>query len=137
MAVNPIISKDLGDNCVQVDVNSNKARTRYYKVSKDTADEFCTSYKKRDKRDNIISNTAFILSALLGCSGMNFLVRNIKSGATRMLLGALGGVLTAFGVDFALRKVMVPKHENFVQSFGAEEFYEEEDNSPKVADIIK
>ena len=137
MAVNPTISKDLGDNYVQVDINSNRARTRYFKVSKDVADEFCASYKKRDKRDNIISNITFIFSALLGCAGMNFLVRNIKSGATRMLLGALGGVLTAFGADFALREIMVPKHENFVQSFGAEEFYEEEDNSPKVADIIK
>ena len=136
MAVNPVITQKLDDTYSQVEIQSKKARTRYFKVPTERADEFCVSYKKRDKRDNFISNCAFIGSVVAGCSILNIITKNINSAA-RIALGIIAGVLSAFGAELAVRTTLAPKHEQFVQGFGAEEFYIEEEHSPTVADIIK
>ncbi|MBE7710508.1 MAG: hypothetical protein E7Z92_00040 [Cyanobacteria bacterium SIG31] len=136
MAVNPIITQKIDENYSQVEIQSKKARTRYFKVPTEKADEFCTSYKKRNKRDTFISNAAFIGSVIAGCSILNAITKNINSAA-RIALGIIAGVLSAFGAEIGVRSVLAPKHEQFVQNFGAEEFYPEEESSPTVTDIIK
>lgn len=129
MAVRTQISRKLDENNVQVNVTSTKAATRYFKVPKDVADEFCSSYKKQDKKDNLISNITFGSSILLGCWLASGLASKLNT-AGRFAVGIIGGVLCALGSTILLNSKMAPKHEQFVKSFGAEEIYYDEKKLP-------
>lgn len=129
MAVHPHVSRNIGTDYVQVDVTSNKAPTRYFKVPKQLGDEFCRSYKKRDKRDTRISNGVFFGSALVACIALAPLTKNLNSAA-KMAIGILGGITAAVGSTIATNKIMAPKHEQFVKSFKAEELYFDDKKFP-------
>ena len=122
MAVHPHITRTLDNNYVQIDVNSKKAPTRYFRVPKTLADEFCKSYKKRDKRDTLISNGVTFGSGILACAAIYPFTRKIGSTA-RMTLGIIGGIAAAIGSTILANKIMIPKHEKFIKSFNAEEIY--------------
>lgn len=129
MAVHPHVTRNIGSDYVQVDVTSNKAPTRYFKVPKELGDEFCKSYKKRDKRDTWISNGVFFGSALFACIALAPLTKNLNSVA-KMAIGIIGGITAAVGSTIATNKIMVPKHEQFIKSFKAEEIDYEDKKFP-------
>lgn len=50
MGIDIKITNKLDNNCVQVEVNSNKGgQSKYFKVPVDKADSFIANYKKNDK----------------------------------------------------------------------------------------
>ena len=120
MAVHPHVTRNLGSDYVQVDVTSNKAPTRYFKVPKQLGDEFCKSYKKRDKRDTWISNGIAFGSALAACIIALPLSKNLSSAA-KMTIGIVSGIAAIIGSAIVTNNIMAPKHEQFIKSFKAEE----------------
>lgn len=130
MSLTTKVTRNLGNNYVQVDVQSSKAETRYFKVPKNKADIFCSQYIKRDKRDSLISNTAFIGSTLIGCLGAALLTQKLKSTSLRITTGILAGIGSAVGANIATTKIMSPKHQEFVKSFGAQEIYYDDNKLP-------
>ena len=67
MGIDIKITNKLDNNCVQVEVNSNKGgQSKYFKVPVDKADSFITNYKKNDKNTSFITNTAFVSSIFGG-----------------------------------------------------------------------
>ena len=67
MGIDIKITNKLDNNCVQVEVNSNKGgQSKYFKVPVDKADSFIANYKKNDKNTSFITNTAFVSSIFGG-----------------------------------------------------------------------
>ena len=59
MGIDIKITNKLDNNCVQVEVNSNKGgQSKYFKVPVDKADSFIANYKKNDKNLYIIIYTS-------------------------------------------------------------------------------
>lgn len=79
MAVDIKVSRDLGNNFVQIDISSKNSEPAYYALPKDKVKSFVSNYKKDKKNNAILTNTVFIGSLLLGALTMSKLVKNMKS----------------------------------------------------------
>ena len=72
MAIDTTITRNLGNGYVQVDVDHPKVPTRYFKVKKDKADEFCKDFKKFDTEERIFAGIKTALPILLACGIVNY-----------------------------------------------------------------
>ena len=103
---------------MQVEVKSNKAPTRYFKVDETKADEFCANYKKRDKKDTRTSNLILIGSVLAGTLVSAPLTNKINSFMLRMFVGAIPCVGLAILANALSIPKLAAKHEQFVKNNG-------------------
>lgn len=122
MAVDTKITRNLGNNFVQVEVSSKKSWTRYFKVPESNADEFCASYKKHDKKMKRISNISFILAPFAGCA-LAFPLTKKLSGGARMGAGVLAGMAAAVGSVFVTASIMEKAQEKLLKRLNSEELF--------------
>lgn len=120
MSVETKISRNLGDNYVQVEAVSKKNWTRYFKVPESKADEFCSSYQKHDKKMKKISNMSFLAAPFAGCILAFPFTKNLSAGA-RMATGVIAGIAAALGSVFASASIMEKAHSKLLKKFDAEE----------------
>ena len=123
MAITTSITRNLDNNYVQVEVNSPRATTTFYKVPKDKADEFCTQYKKLEKKNTKTYNIAFFSSIGAVCLLMSMLTKRFESKTPKLLLNIAGGLFAGYTTDSAVRAYLIPKQDKFIKSFGAEEIF--------------
>lgn len=134
MAVSLNVSRNIDDKYVQVDVKRTRTGSHYYKVPKENVDEFCTNYKKQNKKKNIASDITFFGSVMLGCFAASLLTKNLNKipQTIAMLASGLGAGYLA---DFAVKKAYKTKDEKMLAQFNAQEI--DFKATPKVTDIIK
>ena len=104
-----------------------------YKVPAQKADEFCRHYPIQEKKENRVSTISFVGAILAACLVMNPLTKKIESGAGKMTLGVVAGILAAVGSNFLAVSAMAPKRQKFLNAYGATP-YEKQTNT--IADII-
>ena len=109
MSVNTSVTRQFDNGTVQVDVTSKNMRPRYFQVPKQNAAAFCDNFKKQDKRNSIITNTAFALSTLGGVIITSLFTKNIKKTVLKYIINTLGGIAGAsasvyFGADYISNK---------------------------------
>lgn len=130
MAITTSITRNLDNNYVQVEVNSPRATTTFYKVPKNKADEFCTQYKKLEKKNTKTYNIAFFSSIGAVCLLMSILTKRFESTMPKLLLSIVGGIFAGYTADSAVRTYLLPKQEKFLKSFDAKEIFYEDKKSP-------
>ncbi len=94
----------LDDKNVQVEVSSDKNHnTKYYKVPEQNVDSFVNEYKKNDKKNSIIANTAFVSSVFAGVILASLATKKLKNTVLKWIIGTAGGiagaVLSVFGTS--------------------------------------
>ena len=119
MGIDIKITNKLDNNCVQVEVNSNKGgQSKYFKVPVDKADSFITNYKKNDKNTSFITNTAFV-SSISSLATKKF----IKSGTLRWIINTLAGIAGATGSVVASSNYIESRNNKLLKQHNAQQIY--------------
>lgn len=121
MGLTTEIAGRIDNNYLQVNATSNKTNTKSFRVPAQKADLFMNSYKKQEKRINILTNTAFGVSAFSGVLLTSLLTKNIKKTALKYIFNTTGGVALAIGSIVASSKYIERQQEKLLKKFGASE----------------
>ena len=114
MSINTQVTKVLGDGYVQMDITSNKNKTKSYKVPTHKVNEFSQAYKKQERNINVITNTVFATSILAGVVITSALTKNLSSKFLKFALNTSGGIALAFASIFASDKYIQNKKEKLL-----------------------
>ncbi len=123
MSVDAKISRVIDNNNVQVDISSKNARTRYYQVPKNNADNFIKQYKKQDKKASWITNTAFGASILVGVFGANALTKKMNNKLLKFVLNTAAGVGCAIAAMFGSGKYIESEKNKILEQNRAKEIF--------------
>lgn len=125
MGIDIKITNKLDNNCVQVEVNSNKGgQSKYFKVPVDKADSFIANYKKNDKNTSFITNTAFVSSIFGGVLLSSLATKKfIKSGTLRWIINTLAGIASATGSVVASSNYIESRNNKLLKQHNAQQIY--------------
>lgn len=129
MAVRTEVTRKLDNNCVQVEVYSNKIPTRYFKVPEAQADSFCSSFKKNDKKMKRFANTTFFLSIIGACGIVSLLTKKLGSTA-RLAIGVLGGMAGAAGSMYATAPTIEKNEDRVLKKHHAQQIFYDDKKFP-------
>ena len=112
MGIDIKITNKLDNNCVQVEVNSNKGgQSKYFKVPVDKADSF-------------ITNTAFVSSIFGGVLLSSLATKKfIKSGTLRWIINTLAGIAGATGSVVASSNYIESRNNKLLKQHNAQQIY--------------
>ena len=118
MGIDIKITNKLDNNCVQVEVNSNKGgQSKYFKVPVD-------NYKKNDKNTSFITNTAFVSSIFGGVLLSSLATKKfIKSGTLRWIINTLAGIAGATGSVVASSNYIESRNNKLLKQHNAQQIY--------------
>ncbi len=138
--VNTKITRDLNNNCVEVEVSSKRTAPIYYKVPKAEADSFCKSYKKYVESSDLKANLMFGGGILLCSAGAMWLTRNL-SKIIKLTSGVVAGGLAGFGATKYVMHTATKKHDALMKKYNAETIDQNtrkvKEKKASVNDIIK
>ena len=119
MGIDIKITNKLDNNCVQVEVNSNKGgQSKYFKVPVDKADSFIANYKKND------TNTAFVSSIFGGVLLSSLATKKfIKSGTLRWIINTLAGIAGATSSVVASSNYIESRNNKLLKQHNAQQIY--------------
>ena len=125
MGIDIKITNKLDNNCVQVEVNSNKGgQSKYFKVPVDKADSFIANYKKNDKNTSFITNTAFVSSIFGGVLLSSLATKKfIKSGFLRWIINTLAGIAGATSSVVASSNYIESRNNKLLKQHNAQQIY--------------
>ncbi|MCM1004645.1 MAG: hypothetical protein NC408_09955 [Candidatus Gastranaerophilales bacterium] len=129
MTVDTKLTRNLGNNYVQVEASSKKSWTRYFKVPEDRADEFCASYKNHDKKMKKISNVTFVGAPFLGCILALPLTSRLSGGA-KVATGILAGAGMAVGSVFMTASILEKRLNALLKKYDSEELFYDDKKFP-------
>lgn len=130
MAIQAVVSKNIDQNYVQIDVKDKVVPTRHFKVPNLKADEFCSNYKKLDKKNNIISTLSLMGGAMLGGIALYPLWSKLNGKFARILCGTVGSLTGAGIAIYCNVKHAVKKENELIQKHGATEIFETKKEFP-------
>ncbi|GEM_PF-1722043 len=127
MAITSAVTRNLDNNCVQVEIKSPNQGTRYYKVPKDKADSFQKEYVQNSKkmyRLSSILNFSAVLAAVAITLGIT---RNVANKVVKYGTSIIAGLGASVLATTSSEKTAVKNHKNFLQSYNAEEIHYDKD----------
>ena len=123
MAITTAITRNLGNNYVQVEVKNSSEGTRYYKVPKDSADSFQKEYVENSKRMYRLSSLMSV-SAALGAGAIALIVaRNMTNQIIKYVICGFTGVAAGVGATISSQKTAVKSHTQFLKNYDAKEIF--------------
>lgn len=114
MAIDTTITRNLGNGYVQVDVDHPKVPTRYFKVKKDKADEFCKDFKKFDTEERIFAGIKTALPILLACGIVNALCKKMGN-ISRYGLSIAAGIGALLATNGLVTKSIINNENKFLE----------------------
>ena len=129
MAVKIDVTKKLDNNFVQVEVNSPKVSTRYFKVPEAKADEFCKEYKDFDKKIRLGSMLRTFVPTLLLCGIVGKFTKT-KSKLVQWAGAIAAGLAAVTGATYLNTNIFIKKEDALLKKHSAEEFSKESKQLP-------
>ena len=120
MALEVNVTKNLGNNFVQVEVDNKNVPKRFFQVPENKADEFCKSYKQYHTEESIFSSIRTLVPILLVTGAVNHFAKNLGKFA-QWGLAIVSGLATAYGVINLNTKLLIKKEDKLLQKFSAQE----------------
>ena len=120
MGISVNISKKLDSDNVQVEVSSPKIPTRYFKVPKAKADEFCAKYKDNYSSSTLYSTMLITGTTMAACLIANTLTKNLEK-IYRYGIGLATGVASVLATTAGTARWSVHKEEKFLKNYNATE----------------
>ena len=125
MAIDVKIASKLDKDFVKVEANSSHAPTRYFKVPKEKADTFCTTYKKDASKNSTRNYIVMFVSVLGACGIAGIFTKNMKK-AIQTITGVVAGIAGLIGGSFFSAKKAISNEEKMLNEFKASEIYPQE-----------
>lgn len=121
MTISSAVTRKFDNGYVQVEIESNRQDTRYYKVPEDRADSFQREYKKNSKKAPWVE-TGLTMGAIVALIVPTyFATKKIESKSIRMVLGTLAGLTGGIGSIQLGNKIEAKSHTKLLQKYNAEE----------------
>ncbi len=130
MALTSSVTRKFDNNYVQVEINSNKYETRYYKVPESEADSFQAEYKKNSKKANRLSNGLMILGLAATTVAAYFATKKMENKALKTIISLVAGVSGGIAGTFAGAKIEAKDHQNLMYKYNATEIDYSQSNLP-------
>ena len=122
MSINLKIERKLDSQHVQVNLESDKIPTRYFKVPEAKADEFCSKYKKFHKEETVFSYIKVLVPTFVCCALGTTVTKNlgkIWSNLIGITAGAIGGAI-AMPLNI---KDIANRERHLLKEYGASEVH--------------
>lgn len=122
MGIEAKITSRLDYNNVQIEISSRKGENkRFFAVPENKADSFIKNYKKLDKKNSLVANSAFMGGIFAGILAASTATRKIKHTALRWGLNLAGGIIGAGASIVGTSKYMLNQQDKLLAANQAKE----------------
>lgn len=121
MTISSAVTRKFDNGYVQVEIESNRQDTRYYKVPENKSDSFQREYKKNSKKAPWVETGLTMGAIITLIVPTYFATKKIESKTIRMVLGTLAGLIGGIGSIQLGNKIEAKSHTKLLQKHNAEE----------------
>ena len=117
MTIKSAVTKRFDNGYVQVEIESKRQDTRYYKVPEAKADMFQRVYKNNSKKMPWI-NTGLTLGAIVATIfPIYLLTKKLQSKSARTLIGVLAGLTGGIGSMYLGANIEANSHDKLLKKY--------------------
>ena len=125
MALNSTITRKYENNYVQIEIGSNRAGAKRYKLSADRVDEFTKEYKSNSSK-MAWASTGIMMGAILATVMPTYIITasTVSNRILKPVIGIAVAVAAGIGSLFISTAIGKKSHNKLLEKYNAEEVFD-------------